>query len=85
MEVGKVGRGYVGSSRHHSTRHPFSHPRPGIAVGAGEIEEETAKELEATRKRLEDTEAALTQALKQIADLRNELSKVGPASTSLSI
>ena len=85
MEVGKVGWGYVGSSRHHATPHSFIHPRPGIAVGAGEIEEETAKELEATRKRLEETETALAQAQKEIADLQHELAKVRPASTSLSI
>ncbi|KAL4068022.1 hypothetical protein J3A83DRAFT_3797783 [Scleroderma citrinum] len=42
----------------------------GIAVGAGEVEEEVLKELEETKRRLEDTTAALAKAREENRKLR---------------
>ena len=66
---------YLNSNRSHG---------PGVAVGAGEIEEETVKELERTRRKLGQTETALAHVLKENTELRNELSAVKLASRSLS-
>lgn len=42
----------------------------GIAVGAGEVEEEVLKELEETKRKLEGTTAALAKAREENRKLR---------------
>lgn len=46
----------------------------GIAVGAGELQEETVKELNETRVRLQDAMAELEVARKENEELRTRLS-----------
>jgi len=45
----------------------------GIAVGAGEVEEEVAKDLEETRRQLEGTTAALAKAREENRKLRSRV------------
>lgn len=58
---------------------PFNHwgadfsPSQGIAVGAGEIEEETVKELEDTRRRLDKANKDLEQLQDENTKLRARL------------
>ena len=48
----------------------------GVAVGAGEIEEETVKELEETKSKLKQVQAQLEGALNENAQLRLELQQL---------
>jgi hypothetical protein len=84
MEVGEVGWRYVYSSYHSTPTLICIGQCQGVAVGAGEIEEDTVRELERTRRKLEETETALAQALKENTNLRIELSVVKLASPSVS-
>jgi len=45
----------------------------GIAVGAAELEEETAEELEETKRQLEGTTAALAKAREENRKLRGRV------------
>lgn len=45
----------------------------GVAVGAGEIEDETIQELAETKKQLEVTKSALSQAEEENQQLRARL------------
>ena len=42
----------------------------GVAVGAGEIEDETLKELAETKQELQSTRSALVEARRQITELQ---------------
>ena len=42
----------------------------GVAVGAGEIEDETLKELAETKQELQSTRSALVEARRQISELQ---------------
>ncbi|PPQ72142.1 hypothetical protein CVT26_006898 [Gymnopilus dilepis] len=48
----------------------------GVAVGAGEIEEETVKELEETKSKLKQVQAQLEEALNENAQLRLEIQQL---------
>jgi len=49
----------------------------GIAVGAGEIQAETAKQLVETQDKLKETTAALFQARKENEELKKKIGIVG--------
>jgi hypothetical protein len=44
----------------------------GIAVGAGELEEQTMKELMVTQKKLKETETALAEVRKENEELKKK-------------
>jgi hypothetical protein len=52
---------------------PVAYTLIGVAVGAGEIEEDTYKELARAKRELEDSRFALTRAQDENQELRGRL------------
>lgn len=52
---------------------PVAYTLTGVAVGAGEIEEETYKELARVKRELEDSRSAVTRAQDENQELRARL------------
>jgi hypothetical protein len=52
---------------------PFVYTLIGVAVGAGEIEEDTYKDLARVKRELEDSQHALTRAQDEVQELRARL------------
>lgn len=52
--------------------------RTGVAVGAGELEDETIKELAEIKRELEATKSALSKAENENQKLRARLAAVNP-------
>jgi hypothetical protein len=52
---------------------PVTYTLLGVAVGTGELEEDTYKELARVKRELEDSQYALTRAQDQIQEVRARL------------
>jgi hypothetical protein len=52
---------------------PFVYTLIGVAVGAGEIEEDTYKDLARVKRELEDSQHALTRAQDEVQEFRARL------------
>jgi hypothetical protein len=56
-----------------SRDHSFAYTLIGVAIGSGELEEDTYKDLARVKRELEDSQHALTRAQDEIQELRARL------------
>jgi voltage-gated hydrogen channel 1 len=52
---------------------PVAYSLIGVAIGAGELEEDTLKDLARVKRELEDSQDALTRAQDEVQELRARL------------
>ena len=58
------------SNLYHIEKNTVAIPSAGVAVGAGEIEEDTLKELAKVKRELEESRSTLVQTREENQDLR---------------